>query len=214
MSKPVDLLIFDFDGTLADSLPAAIKSIQQMLRDLGLPHKSAEEIGQYIGFGEVPLVAGSIGSEKAEEIKQAQALYYQHNFENIKEVKLYPHIRELIDFFQGKTKIIISNKRDEFIKMILQNHKLDQYFKEILGGDSAPCLKPDPCAILHVLEKYQVAPSRTLFIGDMTVDIETGKNAGVPTCAVSYGFHTRAALEKMRPDFIVDDIRELKELIY
>lgn len=209
----VDLLIFDFDGTLADSLPAAIKSIQQMLRDLGLPPKSVEEIGQYIGFGEWALVAGSIGSQKEDEIKQAQALYYKHNFENIKEVQLYPHTRELIEFLKDKTKFIISNKRDEFIKMILQRHKLDQYFREILGGDSAPCLKPDPCAILHVLEKYKIAPSRTLFIGDMTVDIETGKNAGVLTCAVSYGFHARAALEKMRPDFIIDDILELKELL-
>jgi len=206
-------LIFDFDGTLADSLPAAVKSIKQMLWDLDLPQKSEDEIGQHIGFGEWALVAGSIGSQKEDEIKQAQALYYRHNFENIKEVKLYPHIRELIEFFGDKIKLIIPNKRDEFIKMILQNHKLDQYFKEILGGDSAPCLKPDPCAILHVLEKYKVAPARALFIGDMTIDIETGKNASVLTCAVTYGFHSRSDLDKMQPDFLIGDILELKELI-
>jgi phosphoglycolate phosphatase len=213
MSKSVDLLIFDFDGTLADSLPAAIKSVQQMLQELGLPHKSAPEIGQYIGFGEWALVAGAIGSEKEDEVKQAQALYYKHNFENIKEVPLYPHIQELIGFFKDKMKIIISNKRDEFIRLILQRHKLDHYFREILGGDSAPCLKPDPCAILHVLEKYKVMASRALFVGDMTVDIETGKNANVLTCAVTYGFHSRTDLEKLQPDFLIDDILELKELV-
>lgn len=214
MSKAVDLLIFDFDGTLADSLPAAIKSVQQMLEELALPHKSADEIGQYIGFGEWALVAGSIGSEKKDEAKRAQALYYKHNFENIKEVRLYPHVQEFVELFKDKTKIILSNKRDEFIKLILQNQKLDHYFQEILGGDSAPCLKPDPCAILHILEKYRVSAEHTLFIGDMTVDIETGKNANVLTCAVTYGFHKRAELARLQPDFLIDDIWELKDLIY
>ena len=213
MSKAIDLIIFDFDGTIADSLPAAIKSVQMMLKDLGYPDKTAAEIGQFIGFGERPLVAGSIGSDDPAAVATAQAVYYQHNCENIKEVKLYPHVTEFLDQFKEKIKIIVSNKRDKFIKLILEAHQMLASFAEILGGDSSPCLKPDPCAILTILSKYKVSPERALLVGDMSIDILTGRNAGIRTCAVTYGFTPRAELERLQPDFIIDDILDLTAII-
>lgn len=205
--------MLDFDGTIADSLPAAIASIQQMLAELGYPPQTAEEIGTHIGFGERSLVAGSIGQKDEKLIEQAQTIYYKHNLENIKQVKLYPHVREFLELYKNKLKTVISNKRDEFIKLILEKHRLKDYFAEIMGGDSAPCLKPDPCAINNVLKKYNVPPARALYIGDMTVDVETGKNARVLTCAVTYGFHDAEKLKQTRPDFLVKDLLELKDQI-
>ena len=210
---PIDLIMFDFDGTIADSLPAAIEAIQAMLKELGYPFKTKEEIGRHIGFGEIPLVSGSIGTDDPEKIKIAQEIYYQYNLKFIEEVLLYPQVKDMLEYFKDKIKIVISNKRDEFIKRILENHEIDRYFAEILGGDSAPCLKPDPCAIIDVLKKHKISPDRALFIGDMIVDIETGKNAKVKTCAVTYGFHTRNQLKSADPDFLIDDLIELKQLI-
>lgn len=63
MKFPVDLLIFDFDGTLTDSIPAAVTAIQAMIEELGLPHKTKEQINQHVGYGEIPLVSGAIGSK-------------------------------------------------------------------------------------------------------------------------------------------------------
>lgn len=211
---PIDLLIFDFDGTLTDSIPPAVDAIQKMLKELGLPFKTREEIHAHVGYGEVPLVSGAIGSDDPRLLKTAQELYSKHYIqEGISKVPLYPHVREFLELFRNKPKIIVSNKRDEFIKMILDSHGLASYFAEVLGGDSAPCLKPDPCALLNLLEKYKVAPDRALFIGDMTVDVETGKNAKVRTCAVTYGFDDRSKLEKYSPDFLIDDLLELRGLI-
>ncbi|MBN3033746.1 MAG: HAD-IA family hydrolase [Candidatus Saganbacteria bacterium] len=212
-AKKIDLIMLDFDGTIADSLPAAVKSIGQMLAELAYPPKNAEEIGRHIGFGERALVAGSIGSDDERLVAEAQAAYYRHNLENIKAVRPYPHVREFLELYQDKLKVVISNKRDEFIRLILAEHRLGNYFTEIIGGDSAACLKPDPCAINDVLKKYRVAAGRALYIGDMTVDVATGKNAGVLTCAVTYGFHGKAALAQAAPDLIVDDLLELKGLI-
>lgn len=214
MKFPVDLLIFDFDGTLTDSIPAAVTAIQAMIEELGLPHKTKEQINQHVGYGEVPLVSGAIGSKDPILLKKAMDLYFKKYIqEGIKTIPLYPHVKEFLESFKEKKKIILSNKRDKFIRMILGHHRLTSYFTEILGGDTAPCLKPDPCAILDLLKKYRVSPERTLFIGDMTVDVETGKNAKVRTCAVTYGFDGREKLKASGPDLLIDDLLELKGLI-
>jgi len=213
MKIPIDLLIFDFDGTLTDSIPAAEDAIQVMIAELNYPYRTREEIREHIGFGEWALVSGSIGLEDEEKVKAAQRIYYEHVLNNLNEISLYPHVKEFLELFKDKIKIIISNKRDEFIKRILDIHKLTAYFKEVLGGDSSPCLKPDPCALLGIIEKYKVPNDRVLLIGDMTVDIETGKNAGVKTCAATYGFDGKEKLKKSNPDLLIDDILELKELI-
>jgi phosphoglycolate phosphatase len=209
MTVKIDLIMLDFDGTIADSLPAAIASVQAMLRELGYPEKSAAEIGRYIGFGERSLVEGAIGSRDENLVARAQAVYYKHNLENIKAVKLYPHVREFLETYKNKLLAVISNKRDEFIESILEKQRVRDYFAEIKGGDSSPCLKPDPCAINELLIKYRVAAERALYIGDMTIDVETGRNAGVHTCAVTYGFHGAAALRQAKPDFLIGDLLEL-----
>jgi len=210
----IDLLIFDFDGTLADSIPAAVEAIQKMISDLGLPYKTKEEIGRHVGFGEVPLVSGAIGTSDPQLLKRAMEVYFKYYIEEgIKTIRLYPNIKEFLEYFKTKPKIIVSNKKDEFIRMILAHHKLTSYFVEIMGGDTAPCLKPDPCVINNLIVKYKIPPERAIFIGDMTVDIETGKAAGIKTCAVTYGFHPRNILEKLKPDFLVSDLLQLKDLI-
>ena len=77
MKIPIDLLIFDFDGTLTDSIPSAIESIQDMIAELSYPRKSKEEIREHIGFGERALVSGSIGTENDLKVKAAQRVYYK-----------------------------------------------------------------------------------------------------------------------------------------
>jgi phosphoglycolate phosphatase len=212
-SVPIDLLMFDFDGTLADSIPAAEDSIQAMIAELGYPPKEREEIKSHIGFGEWELVAGSIGSRDKEKVAAAQKVYYKYVSNNLEKVPLFPRVKEMLEHFKDKDKVIISNKRDEFILKVLANHRIMKYFKEVLGGESAPCLKPDPCALLAEIEKVKVPLSRVLFVGDMTIDVETGKNAKVKTCAVTYGFDSREKLKEARPDFIIDDMSELEKII-
>jgi phosphoglycolate phosphatase len=211
---PIDLLILDFDGTLTDSIPPAVAAIQKMLKKLGLPYRSKKEINEHVGYGEIPLVSGAIGSKEPKLMKKAMSAY-EHIYmkEGLKKVVLYPHVMEFLEYFKNKPKIIVSNKKDIFIRKILKFHKLTEYFIEIHGGDTLPCLKPDPYAINIMIKKYRVPRDRVLFIGDMTVDIETGKNANVRTCAVTYGFDDREKLKRRKPDILIDDLMALKDLI-
>lgn len=211
---PIDLIFFDLDGTLTDSIPPAISSIQKMLRDLGYPAKSVPQINRYVGFGEIPLITGSIGTEEPAKVTAAMRLYEKYyQEEGLIEVPLYPHVKETLEYYKTKTKIIISNKKSSFINILLQNHRISSYFNEVLGGDNAPCLKPNPCAILELLNKYRVTKERALFIGDMTIDLETGQNAGIQTCGVTYGFDGKEKLAAANPDFLINDLLELQGAI-
>ncbi|MBI5078475.1 HAD-IA family hydrolase [Candidatus Saganbacteria bacterium] len=211
---PIDLLIFDLDGTLTDSIPPAVEAIQTMIAELGLPYKTKEQISRHVGYGEAPLVSGAIDSKDPALLKKAMSVYFSHYAQDkIHTVQLYPHVREALEFFKNKTRIIVSNKKYEFIRIILDHHHLTGYFAEILGGDTSSCAKPDPCEIKKLLKKYHTPPRRALLIGDMTVDVETGKNAGIMTCAVTYGFDDRSKLQKAAPDFMIADLLELKDLI-
>jgi phosphoglycolate phosphatase len=211
---PIDVLIFDFDGTITDSIPPAVSAIQKMLKELGLPDRSKKEINAFVGYGEIPLIEGAIGSKDTALMKKAMKLYEEiYIKEGIKKISLYPHVREFLDHFRDKIKIIVSNKKDLFIRMILKELKLAEYFIEVHGGDTMPCLKPDPFAINAMVKKYGVSKDRVLFIGDMTVDIDTGKNAKVRTCAVTYGFDPESKLRKHKPDMMINDLMELKGLI-
>lgn len=207
-------MVFDLDGTLTDSIPSALESIQAMMQELGLPRRSKEELRQYVGFGEIALVEGAIGSSDPAQVDKAREIYYRHySSEGLKTIPTYPHVKEMLEHFSGKTKIILSNKRDEFILSILDNHQIAGYFEEVLGGDSAPCLKPDPCAIHALLKKYNVPKERALLVGDMTVDVETGQNAGIHTCGVTFGFDGRDKLVKAKPDLLIDDLFKLTQLV-
>jgi phosphoglycolate phosphatase len=206
--------MFDFDGTITDSIPSAIDAVQKMIKTLNFPYKTKDEIHEFVGFGEIPLISGSIGTNEPKALKQAMDTYEEiYKKEGIFNIRLYPHVREALEYFKNKSKVIVSNKKDEFINIILKNLELDRFFEHVYGGDTSPCLKPDPCAILHILEKYNVPPEKALFVGDMTVDVKTGKNAKTHTCAVTYGFDSGEKLKKEHPDMLIDDLLELKTLI-
>lgn len=210
----IDLLILDFDGTIADSIPPAIAAIQAMVAELGLPYKSVEEINQGVGYGEAPLVLEAIGNNDPTLLKAAMASYFKHYAQKgIGITQLFPHTKEFLEHFKDKIKIVVSNKRDEFIKLILARHHLSDYFEEIIGGETLPYLKPDPRTIFHLLKKYNVPAHKAIMIGDMVIDVDTGKNSGIHTCAVTYGFHDRAKLAQHKPDLLVDDLIELQSLI-
>ena len=84
------------------------------------------------------------------------------------------------------------------------------FFDAILGSDNGLPKKPDPTAIHHFLEKFKTSPKETVIVGDSKVDIETGKNAGILTCGVTYGFRPVSEIENAKPDFIISKFSELK----
>ncbi len=139
-----------------------------------------------------------------------RSYYKEHLLDN---TELYPGVREVLNELAWLRKALISNKSEQFVKKILKGLKIDSYFDIAIGGDSLPNKKPHPDSVNLVIEKIKVDKEDTLFVGDSSVDIETGKRAGVWTCGVSYGYGDQRELVKSGADWIIEEFSELKGLI-
>ena len=214
MKREIDLMIFDLDGTLTDSLTDISRSANFALARVGLNELPEEQIREYIGDGIPQLLRKCI--EKQTEFSddlliRAEAFYRPHYDEHcLDHITLYPNVRETLDFFSAKTKAVISNKMEGFTIKILNGLELMKHFKAVIGGDTFPERKPHPRPVNHLIKHFNVIPARTVIIGDGHQDILCGKSAGIVTCAVTYGF--RQSPELLSADYRIRDLIDLTEL--
>jgi len=211
--KTIDLLIFDLDGTLVDSKLDIANAVNFMLKEFTLNEKNVGEIYSYIGKGIEHLIRESLG-KRQDIYEEARAYFKKHYKEHFMDTSvLYPGVKEILKHFQNKKKVVISNKQQDFALLTLKELAVDGYFADVLGGDKVNCVKPDPCPINETIHRLNIDKEKTMMIGDMDIDIRAGKDAGVSTCAVTYGIGKKEDILKVGPDYIIDDISQLKEII-
>lgn len=210
----MDLLIFDLDGTLVDSLDDIVNSVNFTLLQLGCDKLSRDEIQSYVGDGIKTLLIRAVGTQakvSEELVERARKIYYEHHEEHcLDHVRTYPHAQEIMVHFASKKKAVVSNKSERFTKKILQGLGLSAYLDLIIGGDTLSEKKPDPLVIEHVVSLLKVEKRRTVMIGDGHQDIQCGKAAGVLTCGATYGF--KPAEDTIDADFRINGLIELKNL--
>ncbi len=209
------LFVFDFDGTLVDTQKDIVDSVNRALEELGLPTRDRETLFTFIGKGVDQLMTRSLEGTGYSDVPRAVDSFMRHYDEHLMDqTDLFPNCRKTLDHFSGTPKTILSNKPTSFITRILDALDCRAPFKTIIGGDLMAAKKPDPVGLRHIMEQHRVRPQATLMVGDSLVDIETGKRAGVKTCGVTYGHAGRASLETVQPDWIIDDLSELKQLFH
>lgn len=214
------LLIFDFDGTLIDSVPDLAAAINIMLEQLGLPTYSLETIKGWVGNGSRLLVERALvgKTEVGEnELTQLEADHAEQLFldaySNLKASKTvaYPDVdkglKQLHD--AGFTLALVTNKPIRFVPKILRSFGWQDWFVVVLGGDSLPTKKPDPAPLLHVCDKLGVMPDKTVMIGDSKNDILAGQNAGMDTLALSYGYNYGQDIRDFQPTQAFDNFATL-----
>ena len=211
--KKIKLLAFDFDGTLVDTKRDIAESVNLTLEKLQLRTLPHETIYSFVGNGVRPLLTRALNGANVCSIPEAIEVFIQYYDERLMDHSdFYPNCRETLKFFSGKNLTICSNKPSRFIHKILSElGSLDQ-FSKIVGGDEPEIKKPNPQGLLGILSAHGVSPGNALMVGDNPVDIETGHRANVQTCAVTYGLSERKCLEEAKPDWIIDDIAELRQL--
>jgi len=211
--KQIDLLIFDLDGTLVDTRRDLANSVNFALNALKLPALQIEEVMSYVGDGLKKLLDRSLPKDGLENIGEVIDIFREHYREHCLDFSgFYPDVVNILNYFQDKKMTVVSNKPEEFTRLILEGLRIADFFEIILGGDSLPLMKPDPGPILHILDKLNASNEKTAIVGDGTTDIEAGKAANILTCAVTYGLKEKEVLLKMEPDFMIDDIVELKRI--
>ncbi len=208
------LLVFDFDGTLVDTKKDIADSVNRMLEELELRALDRETLYTFIGKGVNHLITCSLEGTGYGDLPRATVVFMRYYETHLMDhTRLFPNCREMLEHFAYKENTILSNKPTRFITRILETLDCRAPFSTIIGGDSMPAKKPDPGGLFHILEQHKVRPEDALMIGDSLVDIETGKRAGVRTCGVTYGHAGRESLETSQPDWIIDDLMELKQFI-
>ena len=212
--KQVRLLVFDLDGTLVDSKQDLALSVNAMRTHMGLAPLTLELISSYVGHGVTLLVRRSLGTHATNEnVEKGLAFflgyYREHMLDN---TAPYPGVAEALEGLSDHKMAVLTNKPANFSREMIARLGFSRYFSYVYGGNSFPQKKPDPIGLHKLMEDLGISPRETLMVGDSDTDILTGRNAGVLTCGVTYGFGAHT-LEKVPPDLIVDDMRELPPLL-
>ena len=202
-------VLFDFDGTLIDSYPAIAASVNHVRARHGLGALPVAEVKRHVGHGAEYLLTHTVPAgillENLED-------YKAHHPSVVNALTtLLPGAAELLRLLDraGKKIALCSNKPRKFSVAILEHFELYPYFDAVLGPENVPLPKPAPDMVRVALERLDVDCEKALYVGDMTVDIQTARAAGTHVWVVPTGSEERAALECAEPDRLLDDLREL-----
>jgi phosphoglycolate phosphatase len=209
------LVLFDLDGTLVDSAPDIAAALNAALAELGQPTHPLPTVTSYVGDGAAKLVARAVGPES--EVDQALLLERfkaQYAANVCVATRVYEGIGEVLDAFsaRGIPLAVLTNKPGDLARALLRALALDARFADVVGDGDGYAKKPAPEAALALCAKHGVAPADTLLVGDGLPDVRLGKAAGCRVAAVTWGYTSAGGLELERPDWIVDEPRELLAL--
>jgi len=212
------LLIFDLDGTLIDSRLDLIHSVNAMLRHFERPELPGKIVASYVGDGAPMLVRRALGDPQDEHFfKQALeyflAYYREHKLDHTIVYEGIPEALEKIHSNRHQRKMaVLSNKPVNPSRAIVEALGLGKFFVRVYGGNSFETKKPDPLGITTILKETGTVASEAMMIGDSAIDVLTGRNAGLTTCGVTYGFQPET-LKAAPPDVVVASPRELEALL-
>lgn len=209
-------IIFDFDGTLADTSKLIIATMQESIKDIDLPYRSTEKIKSTIGvrLEEIP----SILWPEKDGLGESFANIYRKNFEVLKDkfsIELFPNVMDILSLLKNKGcgMAIATSRSQKSVEELTEQLGILDNFKYLLGGDNVEKGKPNPESIFKILRKMNWNSEDTIMVGDMAVDILMGKNAGIRTCGVTYGNGKEKELKDAEADSIITSFSELEEIL-
>ncbi len=208
------LYIFDFDGTLVDTLGDITGSINHTLGRLRRPPLSRRAVRERIGLGLANLIAGILGTAETDPVvERAARIFHRHYRSHCTDrTRPYPGVKPFFRNHRPEFSAVLTNKGMEYTHIILEHLDLEQHFAMVVAGDELENRKPDPEGILRILDRLGCTPGQAVMVGDSTFDIDAGHRAGVRTVAAAYGYQPRAALAQSRPDFWIPRFSSLAGL--
>jgi len=211
--KQIELMVFDFDGTLVYSGEDLANSVNHTLKRLDMPVLDRETIIGFVGDGVARLIKRSLGDKHRDQLGEAMEIFKTHYAEHLLDTTvLYQGVRDMLEHFKYRKKVIVTNKLYSYTVKIAAELGIDVYFEDIIGADSASFLKPDPGLLTPLLEKYGVEKEAAVVIGDGVNDIFLAKNTGTLSCALLNGLGDRDTLLSLDPDYHCENISELEKL--
>ena len=207
--------LFDLDGTVVNTLEDITCAVNLMLVEYSFPIFTLEEIRQKIGNGARKLVQRALPENVAEDdefvdkaLRTYQDFYTAHCTDK---VSVYPGLEAVLRQMKndGKKLAVVTNK-DHMHATVITDKLLPGVFDVVLGYNGRFPHKPNPESVLSIIKDFGVAPEEAAFVGDTWVDVETGRNAGMKTVGVEWGFSGLASYdENHQPDVILTKSEDL-----
>ena len=206
------LLIYDLDGTLVDTREDIVRSVLYMLSEMNAPVMPREEIQSYVGRGLYPLMSGTLRTSDKKQIAKGGKIYRDYYGRHMLDHSvLYPEAKKFLENYKDRKQAVVTNKPNPFSEEMLRYLGVADYFIKIIAGDEEHPKKPDPSAVLKLLEREKFWPDDALFIGDSLIDIETARNSGIQIAVISHGFGQEDELKSAAPDLLVKDFAHLRK---
>lgn len=209
------LIIFDWDGTLMDSIERIVSSVQAAAKSCSLNVPDNSQVSDIIGLS-LPQAMKTLfpninASDTAKLIEQ-----YKYQFIEVNDtpMPLFTDTIPLLNTLTQNNKIlaIATGKGREGLQRVLNQTKTGHYFHASRCAGEASS-KPSPEMLLSLLEQLQIAKDRALMIGDSKYDLQMAKSAGIDSIGVTFGVHSRSQLSRYQPKAIVDSLTELQGLL-
>lgn len=210
------LLIFDLDGTLIDSVPDLANSVNFALQNNQLPIHNENVIRLFVGNGSHKLCerACPVGADKVLVNKVHDDFLNHYARHACVATVAYQGVAQWLPRLAGRYRLAIAtNKPVRFLPVILAKFGWGKMFEMVLGGDSLPDKKPDPIQLLHICKTLDVDVGRAVMIGDSKNDILAGQNAGMTTLALNYGYNYGEPIENSKPDATFATFGELAQAL-
>jgi phosphoglycolate phosphatase len=219
--KKPQLIMFDLDGTLIDSVPDMAWCIDQMLGKLKFAPQGEDMIRLWVGNGIEKLISRSIHWSSGVEPNSVQmekairifnSLYLGHF---VVHTRIYDGVSEFFDFLKSKGihTGCVTNKAERFTFPLLETLGLSHYFEMVICGDTLARMKPDPLPLITAAKNFSVLPASSLMVGDSVVDVKAARNAGFGIVCMSYGYNHGEDISLSRPDAVIDSMTELESII-
>jgi len=211
-------IVFDLDGTLVDSAPDLTAALNVALADAGRPPVELAAVRHLIGHGARSLIARGLalsGGGSEAEVDRALPVLLAYYADHIADAtRPYPGCEAALDRLaaRGVTLAICTNKAVALSRALIAALGWTGRFAANLGGDSLPVRKPDPAPLLATIAAAGGHPETTVFVGDTSVDVATGRAAGVPVIVCGFGFADRPVHE-LGGDAVIDDFAGLDAAI-
>ncbi|MDL2311755.1 HAD family hydrolase [Bacteroidales bacterium OttesenSCG-928-B11] len=214
----IRLVIFDMDGTILDTLQDLANCTNHLLHSHGFPEHPTDAYRYFVGNGIRKLIERAIPEsertpEKIDAYYEEFLPYYERHKED--KTRVYPGILDLLQNLQslGIMTAIASNKVQEAMVPLTDHYFPDIVFTTVLGNRKGVPPKPHPAIVEDILKMTGVEKPEVLYVGDTAVDMETATRAGITKVGVLWGFRDRKELENAGADYIIEEPKELLQII-
>ena len=212
MSKRFELLVFDWDGTLHDSIATIVAALRAACRDLGVPEPTDAHARHAIGLGLIDALRHSAPDLDEARYPEMAERYKHHYLSNDHHLSLFAGIATMIEDLheRGYVLAVATGKARHGLKRVLGFSGIERFFSASRCGDE--CFsKPHPQMLEELMDELLIEPEKTLMIGDTTHDVQMAINAGVNSVAVTYGAHPAEQLAELNTLARLHSVAELSD---